>query len=56
MMEKMWQCSELNRGTGIKKGCDLKMQNTCFEHEMFDVTTRPRKKVRTKRINNGIKG
>ena len=43
IMGKIWQCSELNRGTKIKKSYDLKMKNTCFEHEMRDVTARPRK-------------
>ena len=40
---KMWQYSELNRGTRIlkKKGCDTKMQSTYFEHKMRDVTARP---------------
>ena len=40
---KMWQCSELHRGTRTKQICDAKMQNIYFEHEMRDVTTRLRK-------------
>ena len=39
---KMGQCSKPNSGTRMKSSGDTKMQRTCFEHEICDVTARPR--------------